>query len=70
MTYSGWYAMKQKQTKLNGVKQCTTCQRTNYHNTTNHSRYLSRLELLQSRDINDAHLHVPKYSKTFKLKIK
>ena len=34
------------------MKQCTTCQRTNYHDTTDHSRYLLRLELLRSRDIN------------------
>ena len=29
-------------------KQCTSCQRINYHNTTNHSRYLSRIELFRS----------------------
>ena len=23
------------------MKQCTTCQHTNYHNTTNHNRYVS-----------------------------
>ena len=28
------------------IKQCTTCQRTNFHDTTNHSRYLSRFKLL------------------------
>ena len=45
---------------LNGVKQCTTYQRTNYHVTTHHSRYLSQLELLQSRDIRTANLFVTK----------
>ena len=35
---------------IHGVTQCTTCQHTNYHHTTNHSRYLLRFELLRSRD--------------------
>ena len=34
-----------------GGKQCTTCQSTNYHNTTIHNWYLLQLELLRSRDI-------------------
>ena len=33
------------------MKQCTVCQRTKYHNTTNLNEYLTRLELLRSRDI-------------------
>ena len=33
------------------VKWCTTCQPTNYHNTTNYRRYLPQLELLWLHDI-------------------
>ena len=36
----------------NGVKHCTSYQHTNYHNTTNNSRYLSGLELLQFHHIH------------------
>ena len=35
------------------MEQCTTCQRTNYHGTTNRNGYLSRLELFRSCDICD-----------------
>ena len=34
------------------MKQCTTCQSTTYHNTTNHSGYFQWLELLWSHDIH------------------
>ena len=34
-----------------GLKQCTICQCTNYHNITNDRRYLPQLELLWSHDI-------------------
>ena len=40
------------------VKECTTCQRTNYHDTTSHNVFLPRLELRQSRDIQAAKLRV------------
>ena len=50
---------------LCGEKKCTTYQRTNYHNITNHCRYLVRLKPLWSRDIRATNLHVPKYGKTF-----
>ena len=36
------------------MKQCTTCQHTNYHNTTNHSWLFPWLELLQSCNIHAA----------------
>ena len=39
------------------VKQRTTCQRTNYHVTTNYSEYLPRLELLWSHDIHAVKKH-------------
>ena len=46
------------------VKQCKTlC--TNYHNTTNLSRYLPQFELLWPCDICAANYHIPKYWKTF-----
>ena len=32
------------------MKKCTTCQQTNYRDTTNHSEYLSQLELLRSHN--------------------
>ena len=48
-----------------GVKGCTTCQPTNYHDTTNHRRYLPQLELLHSCDICATNKPVPKYCKTF-----
>ena len=36
------------------VKQYILCQHTTYHNTTNHSRYLPQLGLLQSRNVHAA----------------
>ena len=44
--------------KQRGLKQCSTCQCTNYHDTTNHSWYLAWLELLRSRDICCANKYV------------
>ena len=44
--------------KSHRMKQCTTCQHTNYHNTTNHSRHLLWFELLLSCDIHAANWHV------------
>ena len=49
-----------------GVKQCSTCQHTNYHNTTNLSGYPQGFKLPHSRNIRAITDHVqPKYSKTF-----
>ena len=47
------------------VKQYTTCQCTNYHNTTNYFWYVSQLELLHSHRTDTTDQHVPKYCKTF-----
>ena len=47
------------------VNQCTTCQHTNYHNTTNHCQYLSWHELIWSCDICFTNWHVLKQCKTF-----
>ena len=46
-------------------KQCTTGRRTNYRYTDNPSRYLPRLELLQSHDMPTTNWNEPKYCKTF-----
>ena len=48
-----------------GMKQCTMCQRTNFHDTINHDEYLPRLELLRWRDINAKNEYASKYCKTF-----
>ena len=50
---------------IHDVKQWTACQRTSYHDTTNHCWHFSRVELLQSRDIHTANEHVPKCCKNF-----
>ena len=47
-----------------GGKKRTTCQRTYYHGTTNHSGYLWQLELLQLRDIPAWNKYGLKYCKT------
>ena len=47
------------------MKQCTTWQLTNYHDTTNHSGYLTQLYLLWYSDICATNYHVLKYCKTF-----
>ena len=47
------------------VKQCITCQGTNYHYTANISWYILRLELLRSRDIRAINERLPKYCKNF-----
>ena len=39
---------------IHEVKQCATCQRINYRDTTDHSGCIPQLELLQSRDIRFA----------------
>ena len=46
-----------------GVKQCTACQHTNFHDTSNHSGHLLWFELLWSRDIRAESYHVSKYGK-------
>ena len=49
------------------VKECTTCQRTNYHDTINHGRNHSlQIELLMSRDIRvGSNYAPPKYYNVF-----
>ena len=47
------------------VKQCSTCQRTNYHDTTNYNRYFTQLEPLWARDQLISKKNIPKYCKTF-----
>ena len=52
---------------IHGVKQCTMCQGTNYHDTTNHNSYFLRLELFWLCDIHIQNMHgmCMKYCKTF-----
>ena len=52
------------------VKHYTTCQHTNYQDTTSPSGFLSRLKLLQSRNVCAAKYREPKYCKIFQLRIR
>ena len=47
------------------MKRSTMYQRTSYHDTTNDSGYLPRLEMVRWRDICTTNNHVPKLYKTF-----
>ena len=50
---------------IHGVKQCTSCQLINYHDTFNKSEFLLRPELLQLYNICNTNKHGRKYCKTF-----